>query len=62
MPHTALSFFDIAKLNKSDADIDKFNPYHDRLGRFATGGGGASFSGTLLHGSPHKGIKEFDIS
>lgn len=50
------------KMNKSDSDIDKFNPYHDSLGRFTTSGGGASFSGTLLHGSPHKGIKEFDIN
>lgn len=49
-------------MNKSDADIDKFNPYHDSKGRFTTSGGGASFSGTLLHGSPNKGIKEFDIS
>lgn len=55
-------FSEIVKLNKSDADIDKFNPYHDSLGRFTTSGGGASFSGTLLHGSPHKGIKEFDIN
>jgi hypothetical protein len=55
-------FSEIVKLNKSDADIDKFNPYHDSLGRFTTSGGGASFSGTLLHGSPHKGIKEFDMS
>lgn len=62
MPHTALSFSKIVKLNKSDADIDKFNPYHDAKGRFTTSGGGASFSGTLLHGSPNKGIKEFDIS
>ena len=62
MPHTALSFSNIAKLNKADANIDKYNPYHDARGRFATGGGGASFSGTLLHGSPQKGIKEFDIS
>lgn len=50
------------KMNKSDSDIDKFNPYHDSLGRFTTSGGGASFSGTLLHGSPNKGIKEFDIN
>lgn len=62
MPHTALPFSKIVKLNKADADVDKFNPYHDQLGRFTTGGGGASFSGMLLHGSPHKGIKEFDIS
>lgn len=58
----AKSFSELAKLNKSDADIDKFNPYHDSLGRFTTSGGGASFSGTLLHGSPNKGIKEFDIN
>lgn len=55
-------FSEIVKLNKSDADIDKFNPYHDSRGRFTTSGVGASFSGTLLHGSPHKGIKEFDIN
>jgi hypothetical protein len=58
----AKSFSEIVKLNKSGADIDKFNPYHDSLGRFTTSGGGASFSGTLLHGSPNKGIKEFDIN
>lgn len=58
----AKAFSKLAKLNKSDADIDKFNPYHDSLGRFTTSGGGASFSGTLLHGSPNKGIKEFDIN
>lgn len=66
MPHTALSFSNIAKLNKADTsvslverwqndtnpfkildgsdDIEKFNPYHDRLGRFTTGGGASSFT------------------
>lgn len=62
MHDTSLSFSEIIKLNKSDVDIDKFNPYHDSKGKFTTSGGGASFSGVLLHGSPHKGIKEFDIS
>lgn len=66
MPHTALSFSNIAKLNKADTsvslierwqndtnpfkildgseEIEKFNPYHDRLGRFTTGGGASSFT------------------
>ena len=29
---------------KTFSQLAKFNPYHDRLGRFATSGGGASFS------------------
>ena len=37
----AKSFSEIAKKN---ADIAKFNPYHDRLGRFTTSGAAASFT------------------
>lgn len=32
------------KIAKSFSDIMKFNPYHDRLGRFTSAGAGASFS------------------
>lgn len=52
------TFIEIIKNN----GVEKFNPYHDRLGRFTTAGGGASFSGKLLHGSPNKDIKELDIA
>lgn len=44
MTHTALSFSKISKVNKSDADIDKFNPYHDRLGRFSSPNGASSMT------------------
>ena len=51
------------------AEIAKFNPNHDRLGRFASAGAagsgtasGKAFKGTLYHGSPSGDIEEFDIS
>lgn len=41
---TAKTFLDISKSNIDDSDIKKFNPYHDRLGRFTSGGSATSFT------------------
>ena len=50
----AKSFSEIVKLNKYDADIYKFNPYHDRLGRFASGNGGSATFMTIRTKDPKK--------
>lgn len=39
----AKTFSEVRKA-RTFSELMKFNPYHDRLGRFATGGGGASFT------------------
>lgn len=40
----AKTFSEIMKKRGGVSGIEKFNPYHDRLGRFASAGGSASFS------------------
>lgn len=50
----AKSFSEIVKLNKYNADIYKFNPYHDRLGRFASGNGGSATFMTMRTKDPKK--------
>lgn len=51
----AKTFSEILKSYRSTAatfnEIKKFNPYHDRLGRFTTSGGGSIVSGTSGGGS-----------
>ena len=41
-------FFDIEKSNRERdndfAELEKFNPYHDQLGRFTSGSGASSFT------------------
>lgn len=44
---------------KSFSEILKFNPYHDRLGRFATGGG---FMNSAYSGDPDKQARTFSAN
>lgn len=42
--HGPVTKSDSERIGKTFAELMKFNPYHDRLGRFATAGGAASFT------------------
>lgn len=61
MPHTALSFFDIVKLNSEETKIEKFNPNHDNLGRFSSGNGGAAASGGFVPAKTMDEAKQYAV-
>ena len=54
----AFLFFDIKgngqKRDKDFKQVEKFNPYHDRLGRFTTAGGASSFTYKPHGSNDHK--------
>ena len=52
-------YYKSGKVSKSFDEILKFNPYHDRLGRFATGGG---FMNSSWIGHPDKQARTFSAN
>lgn len=59
---TAPDYEIIEEVSKSNIEhvheIEKFNPYHDRLGRFTSGGGGVGVSMGVGGGAPASGKRE----